>query len=93
MTFRSRKDVQTIKILGCCIKDGLMFKRSCGSEKLKGFEDWASYEGEIIIQKDRCGNFNNLKLSPNVSSTRKTRGLSPSTLYGLLTPPLTPEET
>ncbi|CAM9105690.1 unnamed protein product, partial [Ectocarpus sp. 8 AP-2014] len=57
MTFRSRKDVQTIKIPGCCIKDGLMFKRSCGSEKLRGFEDWASYKGEIIIQKDRAGDF------------------------------------
>ena len=57
MTFRSRKDVQTIKIPGCCIKDGLMFKRSCGSEKLRGFEDWASYKGEIIIQKDRVGDF------------------------------------
>lgn len=57
MTFRSRKDVQTIKIPGGCIKDGYMFKRSCGKERLKGFEDWASYTGEIIIQKDRSGNF------------------------------------
>jgi len=57
MSFRSRKDVQTIKIPGKCIKDGYMFKRSCGSEKLRGFEDWASYKGEVVIQKDRSGNF------------------------------------
>ncbi|CAN0144756.1 unnamed protein product, partial [Ectocarpus sp. 13 AM-2016] len=57
MTFRSKKDVQTIKIPGRCIKDGYMFKGSCGTEKLKGFEDWSSYKGEVIIQKDRVGNF------------------------------------
>ncbi|CAM9693266.1 unnamed protein product, partial [Pylaiella littoralis] len=56
MTFRSRKDFQTIKIPGGCIKDGYMFKRSCGKEKLEGFEDWASYTGKIIVQKDRSGN-------------------------------------
>ncbi|CAM9905779.1 unnamed protein product [Ectocarpus sp. 4 AP-2014] len=57
MAFRSRKDVQTIKIPGGCTNDGYMFKRSCGSEKLRGFEDWASYTGEVVIQKYRLGNF------------------------------------
>ncbi|CAN0303394.1 unnamed protein product, partial [Ectocarpus sp. 6 AP-2014] len=57
MTFRSKKYVQTIKIPGRCVKDGHMFKKSCGTERLKGFEDWASYKGEIIIQRDRVGNF------------------------------------
>ncbi|CAM9247674.1 unnamed protein product [Ectocarpus sp. 13 AM-2016] len=57
MTFRSKKDVQTIKIPGRCVKDGYMFGKSCVTERLKGFEDWASYRGEIIIQEDRAGNF------------------------------------
>ncbi|CAM9718469.1 unnamed protein product, partial [Pylaiella littoralis] len=57
MTFRSRKDVQSIQIPGSCIKDGYMFKRSCGTEKLRGFEDWASYNAEIVIQRDQSGNF------------------------------------
>ena len=57
MTFRSRKDVQTIKIPGACIKNGYMFKKSCGKERLRGFENWASYTGEVVIQKDRSGNF------------------------------------
>ncbi|CAM9896978.1 unnamed protein product, partial [Ectocarpus sp. 6 AP-2014] len=57
MTFRSKTYVQTIKIPGRCVKDGYMFKKSCGTERLKGFEDWASYKGEIIIQRDRVGNF------------------------------------
>ena len=55
--FRSRKDVQVIKIPGKHIKNGLMFPRACGPVKLKGFEDWASFKGEVVIQKDRIGNF------------------------------------
>jgi len=55
--FKSRKDVQVIKIPGKCIKEGYIFKKSCGVEKLKGFEDWASFSGEVVVQKDRCGNF------------------------------------
>lgn len=57
LNFRSRKDVQVIKIPGSKIKDGYVFKRSCGAEKLKGFEDWSSFTGEVVIQKDRVGNF------------------------------------
>ena len=57
LSFRSSRDVQVIKIPGSKIYDGLMFKSFCGGEKLKGFEDWASFTGEVVIQKDRCGNF------------------------------------
>jgi len=57
LTFRSSKDVQVIKIPGSKIKDGYMFKSFCGNEKLRGFENWASFMGEVVIQKDRCGNF------------------------------------
>ena len=57
LKFRSRKGVQVIKIPGSKIKDGYMFKRFCGEEKLKGFEDWSSFMGEVVIQKDRIGNF------------------------------------
>ncbi|CAN0535835.1 unnamed protein product, partial [Ectocarpus sp. 12 AP-2014] len=57
MSFRSKKDVQVIKIPGSCVKDGYMFKKACGSSKLKGFEDWASFTGEIVIQMDRSKNF------------------------------------
>ena len=55
--FRSARDVQVIKIPGAKIKDGYMFKKFCGGEKLRGFEDWASFTGEVVIQKDRSGNF------------------------------------
>ena len=57
MSFRSRKDVQVIKIPGSCVKDGYMFKKMCGTSKLNGFEDWASFTGEIVIQMDRSKNF------------------------------------
>ncbi|CAN0163980.1 unnamed protein product [Scytosiphon promiscuus] len=57
MSFRSRKDVQVIKIPGSCVKDGYMFKKMCGTSKLSGFEDWASFTGEIVIQMDRSKNF------------------------------------
>lgn len=57
ITFRSRRDVQVIKIPGKYIKNGFIFPSFCGKEKLKGFEDWASYNGEVIIQKDLCGDF------------------------------------
>ena len=55
--FRSKKDVQVLKIPGKCIKNGLMFTRSCGKEGLEGFEDWSSYNGEIVVQMDRIGDF------------------------------------
>lgn len=57
VNFRSKKDVQTVKIPGRCIKNGTMFKRFSCQENLKGFEDWTMYDGEVIIQKDRCGDF------------------------------------
>ena len=55
--FRSRKDVQVIKIPGSVIKNGYIFKSFCGKDKLKGFENWSSFMGEVVIQKDRIGNF------------------------------------
>ncbi len=55
--FRSKRGVQTIKIPGRCIKNGEMFKRFSCKGKLEGFEDWTRYDGEVIIQKDRCGDF------------------------------------
>lgn len=57
MSFRSRRDVQVIKIPGACVKNGYMFKKTCGKSKLKGFEDWTSFAGEIVIQMDRSKNF------------------------------------
>ena len=49
LNFRSRRDVQVIKIPGSKIKDGYMFKKFCGTEKLKGHEDWSSFGGEVVI--------------------------------------------
>ncbi len=57
LKFRSKKDIQSINIPGKSAKDGYMFKSFCGPEKLGGFEDWSSFSGEIVIQKDLCGDY------------------------------------
>lgn len=86
MSFRSRRDVQVIKIPGSKIKDGYMFKKSSGEEKLRGFEDWSSFAGEVVIQKDRCGNYyacvteQSTIVPPRVEDPGDLRGVALETL-------------
>lgn len=56
--FRSRRDVQTIKIPGKCVHSGcILFPRFTNKIPLGCCEDFSVYRGELKIQLDRCGDF------------------------------------
>ena len=56
--FRSKNDVQTIRIPGgCCKKPGTLFPTFTNGEFLRCEEDFSSYGGELKIQMDRTGDF------------------------------------
>ena len=58
LQFRSKKDVQTIRIPGgCCKKSGILFPTFTNGEFLRCEEDFSLYQGELKIQMDRCGDF------------------------------------
>lgn len=58
LSFRTKKDVQTIRIPGKSVLKGcVLFPKFTDKEPLKCEEDFSQYSGELKIQMDRCGDF------------------------------------
>ena len=72
LSFRSKKDVQTIKVPGRCMKGGKFFKSFVGSSAtLRSHEDFKDFQGEIKIQKDRTGDLYMIVLKKVTSVERQ----------------------
>ena len=72
LSFRSRKNVQTIKIPGRCMKDGKFFKSFVGTTSpLHSHEEFKDFKGEVKIQKDRTGDFYMIVLNNVTSAERR----------------------